>query len=100
MKIRLNLGLFESPVYDLEFTDDNLVLLSESSGNMEIPFDKIKKFNTDGNSKAVKRFLLQTDSSVYEGIFADSYDAKNFAEQLCKKIPCYIDIRIERLSNT
>lgn len=95
MQIRLLTDLFQSSVYDLQLQSDGLMFIRNDAASFFLPFHQIRHFQTEGRGKALKRFVLETDSDLYEGIFLHDGDADELIRFFREHSGCYTEIFLD-----
>ena len=95
MQVRLTEGMFVAETYDLEAAGDALVFSGPEKNRIRIPYGELLHFDLEGSGNALKRFILETASKVYEGRFLRSGDADRMLRLLREKCGCYVDVRLD-----
>ena len=95
MLVRLQLDGFGAELCDLQPQKEGLQIIRNQKPTMFLPAQTIRSFQTEGQGKALKRFVLETDTELYEGRFLEQGDADRLIAYFQERIGWYMEVRLD-----
>ena len=95
MLVRLQLDGFGAELCEVQPQADGLQIIRNQKQTIFLPANNIRSFQTEGRGKELKRFILETDTELYEGKFLEQGDADRLIAYFQESISCYMEVRLD-----
>lgn len=96
MKIKLKTNFWQMKEYNMSVKKD-VIFFSGEGEQLRLPLSELRAFSMTGCGDDSDTFILETETSAYEGCFSTQDDIKEFVDRLIEQGSYRIEMNLTSL---